>query len=222
MNIAKVGRVPRAVNARRYDATRRQAAAAHTRARILDAARRSFVADGYAATTMAAIAERAGVATDTIYATVGAKPTLFALLIETALSGEDVAIEGAERAYAVAMRKADTLPVKLTIYADAVAQIQQRLAPLFAVLRTAAQSTPELSALWQRISERRATNMRQLAADLRTTGDLRDDLGIDEIADVIWSMNGTEYYTLLVGERGWSVERYRTWLSDAWLRLLTR
>ena len=53
---------------RRYDASRRRQAAARTRTAILEAARQLFSERGYAATPMTAIADRAGVALDTVYA----------------------------------------------------------------------------------------------------------------------------------------------------------
>ena len=74
---------------RPYNVARRRAAAQRTRRAILDAATRLFIERGYAATTVADIAVAAGVALDTIYAVVGRKPTLFRLLVETAISGTD-------------------------------------------------------------------------------------------------------------------------------------
>ena len=62
--------------------------------------------------------------------------------------------------------------------------------------------------------------MRRFAADLRGTGELRADLTDDDVADIVWSMNGTEYWVLLIGERGWSRERFAAYLIDAWSRLL--
>ena len=61
--------------------------------------------------------------------------------------------------------------------------------------------------------------MRGFAADLRATGELRTDLSDDEIADIVWSMNGPEYWTLLVSDRGWSAEQFGHHLTDAWQRL---
>ena len=103
-----------------------------------------------------------------------------------------------------------------------VADIQPRLAPLLAVLRAAAPAAPELAALWREISERRAANMRRLAQELVATGELRADLSVDEVADVIWAMNAAEFSTLLVTERGWTPQRFGRWLADAWRRLLLR
>jgi hypothetical protein len=61
--------------------------------------------------------------------------------------------------------------------------------------------------------------MRAFAADRRATGELRTDLPDDDIADIVWSMNGPEYWTLLVGDQGWSPERFGHHLADAWQRL---
>jgi AcrR family transcriptional regulator len=220
MDVAKLAPVPEEVKPRRYDSSRRKLAAAQTRSSILTAARELFISHGYGTTTVAAIAERAGVAQDTVYAAVGTKPAIFRLLIESALSGRDEPVPGAQREYAVKMRAAPDVRSKLAIYAAAVTVIQGRLAPLFVALRAAASANPELAQLRHEISERRARNMRDLADDLALTGELRADLGRDEVADVIWSMNASEYYALLVLERGWTPERFQRWLLDAWIRLL--
>ncbi len=205
---------------RRYDARGRQRAAAETRLRILDAARDLFTTNGYVGTTVGAIAERAGVATDTVYAAVGTKPALFRELIELALSGTDQPVPGAERDYAQRMRDEPDAGRKLAVYAAAATAIQGRLAPLFRTLHEAAATDQQLATMWREITGRRAANMRLLAADLASTGRLRDDLTIDEVADIIWTMNGSEYYTQLVTDRGWPAERFERWLHDAWCRLL--
>ncbi len=212
----------KSVKPRPYHAPRRAEAAARTRRTIAEAADRLFAEHGYNAVTMAQIAAEAGVAADTVYAAIGPKPVLFRLLIERAISGEDDAVTPLERDYVRAMRSEPDARAKLAIYARAVRLIQARLAPLFLALQSAASSEPELAALWREISERRAANMRLLAADLATSGLLRADLSIDEAADIIWSMNAAEYYDLLVHQRGWLPERFEAWLVDAWQRLLLR
>src|SRR3981081_3235314 len=95
---------------RRYDASKRREAAARTRTAILDAAVELFPGQGYAATPMAAIAERAGVALDTVYASVGRKPQLARLLIETAISGSGQAAPAEDRAYRPADLASATAP----------------------------------------------------------------------------------------------------------------
>jgi AcrR family transcriptional regulator len=205
---------------RGYRSRRRLEQGAATRRAVLEQARRLFVERGYASTTVAEIAAAAGVAVDTVYATVGRKPVLLRELVETSISGEDVAVPAGQRDYVRAVRAAPSAEEKLAIYAEAVTAIQQRLAPIFLALRQAAASDASCAELWAEISRRRAHNMRELAGDLRRTGRLRADLSDGQVADVVWSMNSAEYWVLLVGERGWAPEQFRGWLLDAWSRVL--
>jgi AcrR family transcriptional regulator len=206
---------------RQYDSSRRKAAAAETRAAIVRAARLLFLERGYVGTTMPAIADAAGVALDTVYAAVGAKPVLFRLLIELAISGEDEPVAAEERAYVRAIQAEPDPRRKLAGYAHAVRMIQSRLSPLFVVLREAARSTPELAALWTEIAERRAGNMRRFVAEVETAaGGLRSGMTLEEAADLVWTTNGPEFYLLLVEERGWDPERFERWLAEVWVRML--
>lgn len=208
------------VKPRGYRSPRRREQAAQTRGAILDAARALLVERGYARTTMAAIAEQAGVSVETVYAAVGAKPALVRLLIETAISGIDQPVDADERDYVRAVRAEPDARAKLAVYAAAMRRIQPRMAPLFRMLQAAAPAHPELAALWREISERRAANMRLFAAELAATGQLRGDLTVEEVADIVWTMNSSEYYLLLVIERGWDLDRFERWLAEAWQRLL--
>jgi len=203
---------------RRYDATRRRQAAARTRAAILDAARQLFTERGYAATPMTAIADRAGVALDTVYASVGRKPELARLLIETAISGTDQAIPAEQRDYVRAIRAAPDADTKIAAFAAAVAAIAPRLAVVLGIIQQATPAEPDLAALWTQIAERRAANMRLFVADLATVAPLRIDP--DQAADIVWATNAAEMYQLLVGQRGWSPQRYERFLADTWRRLL--
>ena len=203
---------------RRYDATRRRQGAARTRAAILDAARELFTERGYTATPMTAIAERAGVALDTVYASVGRKPELARLLIETAISGTDQAIPAEQRDYVRAVQAAPDAETKIALYAAAVTAIGPRMAVVLAIIQQAAHTEPDLAALWDQIAERRAANMRRFVADLATVTPLRLDHG--DAADIVWATNAAELYQLLVGQRGWSPQRYERFLTDTWRRLL--
>jgi AcrR family transcriptional regulator len=207
---------------RRYDSSGRKHAAEATRSAIVRSARELFTTNGYAATTVAMIAERAGVAQDTVYAVVGTKPAIFRLLVETALSGRDDEALRDQRDYAGEMGAAANTRAKLAVYAAAVTAVQGRLAPLFLALGAAASLDEELDRLWHEINERRARNMRALADNLAASGEFRTDLTRDQIADIIWTMNSAEYYALLVIERGWTTDQFSQWLADAWPRLLLR
>jgi AcrR family transcriptional regulator len=217
MNTGIVTLMPGPVK-RRYDATRRRQAADRTRAAILDAARQLFTERGYTATSMTAIADRAGVALDTVYASAGRKPELARLLIETAISGTDQAIPAEQRDYVRAIQAAPDARAKIAVYAAAITAIAPRLVVVLGIIQQAAPDEPELAALWTQIAERRAANMRRFVADLATAAPLR--LDPDQAADVVWATNATELYQLLVGQRGWSPQRYQDFLTDTWQRLL--
>jgi AcrR family transcriptional regulator len=208
------------VSKRTYRSPRRIQQAAATRRDVLDAARSLFVADGYNATTIADIAERAQVSIDTIYATVGRKPALLRELVETAISGTGHAVAADQRDYVNRIALAGTAREKITIYAQAVTGIQQRMAPVFLALRDAATTDRDCGSMWADIASRRAANMRLFAAELRSTGELRTDLTDPQVADIVWSMNAAEYWVLLVRERSWTPRQFQEWLIDAWTRLL--
>lgn len=205
---------------RRYVAPRRREAAQVTRRAIVAAATRLFVERGYAATTMAAIAEATGVSHETVYATFGPKPALFRHLIEIALSGTEEPVPPFEREI-VSQVRAEHDPARIIeLFAHAVLLLHQRLAPLFEVLSTGAQSDAELRAFARELSERRIGHMRAFAADLAAVGGLREGISIELAGDVIWAMNSPQFYLLYVRDRGWTPEFFEEWLADAWKRLL--
>lgn len=212
--------MPANVKGRSYDSAARRSASRQRRATVLAAARALFLDRGYVRTTMAAVADRAGVAVDTVYELVGRKPDLFRLLIETAISGQEDAVPADDRAYVRQIKAEPTAAGKLSVYAAALPELHARLAPLVSVLQAAASAEPALADLWHEIAERRATNMRRLAAELDATGDLA--VPVDQAADIIWATNSPELYLLLVGQRGWSAEAYRRFLTDTWQRMLLR
>ncbi len=205
---------------RRYHSPRRAEQAAQTRHAILQAAREVIVEKGYARATIADIAARASVAADTVYAAVGRKPVILRELVETSVSGQDVAVPARERDYVARVKAAPDAATKLGSYASAVAEILPRLVPIFLALRDAAVDDPDCRALWAEISTRRARNMLELAADLRATGEVRPELTDQQVADIVWSLNAPEYVDLLIGQRGWTADQVGDFLRDAWVRLL--
>jgi AcrR family transcriptional regulator len=209
-----------AVKSRPYRSKLRSERARRTRQAVLEAARRLFVGQGYVATTIGEIATLAGVAVDTVYASVGTKPEIFRLLWETAISGTDEVVAAEDRDYVTRVHGARTARQKLTIYAGAVAAIQQRMGPLHIVLRDAAGSSPELRAIRDGISARRAVNMRALADELVAAGRTRPGLTAQQIADIIWATSSADLHHLLVHERGWTEPAYELWLRDTWMRTL--
>jgi AcrR family transcriptional regulator len=209
------------VNKRKYDASRRRAAAELTRAAVLRAARELFTARGYAGTSVAEIALAAGVSVDTLYETVGRKPQLLLAVHDMELAGADAPVEAEQRDYVQRIRAARTAAAKITAYTDALARLLPKTVPLLDSLRAAGEKDPACREVYEAVRERRAANMRLFAADLRSTGELRDDLDDDTIAGLVWSMNAPEYF-LLITSRGWTPGRYAAMVRDVWIRTLLR
>lgn len=208
------------VKPRAYDSRRRQHRSAATRRRILEAARDQFLAGGYRAATVAAIAAAAEVHVDTVYTLVGRKPALLRELIEQAISGADEPVVAEQRDYVQRIRAEPDPAAKLRMYARAVRRIQERLAPLLLALRDAASTEPEALEVWDEIGRRRADNMRLLIKDVRRAGGLRPGLSVAAAAETVWVMNSSEVYLLLTADRGWSPLRFERWLGDTWCRLI--
>jgi AcrR family transcriptional regulator len=191
-----------------------------TRRNIVAAAHQLFVERGYATTTMAAIADMAGVSHETVYATFGPKPALFRYLVETALSGTDEPVPALERDIVREVR-AEPDPARiLDLFAHTVRLLEQRVAPLFEVLSDGARSDAHLKAFADELSVRRVGHMRVFIEELAAKGGLRMDVSIELATDMIWAMNSPQFYLLYVRDRGWTPEVFEQWLADAWKRLL--
>lgn len=187
---------------------------------IADSAKRLFLERGYAATTMAAIAEAAGVSHETVYALVGPKPTVFRYLVETALSGTDEAVHPLERDYARRVMAEESPDRLIEIYAAAMRATQERLAGLFDVLMHGAKTSPELRDYHRELIDRRAYYARLIAKHLSEIGGLRADVPVGVAADVIFAFNSSEFFLLFVRDRGWTLDFFERWLADSWKRLL--
>lgn len=202
---------------RTYDSATRRAAAERTRRRVLAAAHRLFTNQGYEATSVAQIARRAKVSVDTVYAAVGRKPQLLLAVHDMTLASGPVPLPAEQRDYVQAVRSAQSAREKIQIYTSALAAVLPTTTPLMNALREAGTTDRECRALWKSISDRRAANMLLFAADLRATGDVRDELSDGQIADLVWSMNSAEYYSLLAS-RGGSAQDFSYLLSEIWTR----
>ncbi len=219
MNTDTLSRVEEPVKTRSYRSAQRRDQAAATRLSVLAAARSLLQDKGYAATSVSEVARIAGVSLDTVYASVGRKPELVLAVIDMVLGGADEPVPAEEREYVRAIQRERSAPGKIRVYAAAVAIVVPRIATLQEALRTAGETDADCAATWRGLVNRRAANMRLFAADLRLTGELRDDLTDRQVADVVWSTNAAEYWRLLE-QRGWTTAQYEALLVDMWSRLL--
>ncbi len=211
--------MPEPVKTRAYRSPVRAEQAAATRRAVLVAARELFTTTGYAATTVADVAHLAGVSVDTVYTSVGRKPELLLAVHDMALGGGDDAVPARGRDYVAAILAARGARAKLETYAAALAQRFPSVVPLAESLRVAADRDPACREVLEGLDARRAANMLELAADLRSTGELRPDLTDEQVAHLLWTTNSAAFYRLATsGGRG--PADYAAMVLDLWTRTL--
>ena len=199
---------------RNYDASRRQEVARQSRARILAAARQRFLTEGYAATTIAEVAGDADVAVQTVTKYFASKPGLVKALFEVALVGDDEGVPLAAREWITAILAEPDPRRKLRMYAETLASILPRTAPIQLLIRDAA-GDPAIAAVWQQIRTGRLFGMTDLASSLAGGGHLRADVSVEQARDVLWTFSSPELYELVVLARGWSAAQYVELLHTA-------
>jgi AcrR family transcriptional regulator len=197
---------------RRYESPRRREQAAATRREILGAAQRLFEENGYAATTMAAIADEAGVALKTVYLAFETKSGLIRALWDTLLRGEpDIAV-AQQPWYLEVLQEPD--PVRqLQLNARNSTVVKQRVANLLRVIRDGASSDPDVDALWQLINTDFYANQREIVRSLHKRKALRRGLDVTKAADILWTLIHPDVWHLLVTARGWTPAQYEKWLA---------
>ena len=127
---------------RRYHSPQRQLQAELTRRKLLDAARRLFAINGYAATALPAIAREAGVAAPTITAIFGTKAGLLTALVQLVVGGDEAPVALVERPWWQAMLAEPDARRQLTLFAANGRQIHERSADIAAIVQGAATADP--------------------------------------------------------------------------------
>jgi TetR/AcrR family transcriptional regulator of autoinduction and epiphytic fitness len=205
---------------RRYDSSRRKQQARQTRRQILDAACQLFIERGYSGATIEAIAQAAGVATETVYASFGSKRAVLSRLVEISVGGDERPIPLLERPGPQAVRREPDQPRQIQMFASQIAEIMTRVAPIFAVMNAAAKTEPEIAELLDRLLAERLGGMTYFISTLSEHGGLRDGLDASTAAETVWALTSAEVFNLLTIERSWSNEQYAVWLTDTLTRLL--
>ena len=193
-------------NPRRYDSRRRRQQADRTRHDILEAARRLLLDQGYAATTIGAIADAAGVSAETIYKSFGGKAGLVRAIWMKSLEGAGP-VPAEERSDAIRATERDTRSL-IRAWGGFVTEVASRVAPIVLLIRAAAASDARMAELVAEVDEQRLRRMEANARTLFERGDIRSDLTLDDARDILWTYTAPELYELLVIRRWWSAERF--------------
>jgi AcrR family transcriptional regulator len=197
---------------RPYDASRRRADAAARRQAVLTSARELLLQDGFAATTVAAIADRAGVSSETVYKSFGGKTGLVRALYEQAIRG--AGLVPAEQRSNRLRTHADALEV-VRGWSRLATEVAPRVAPLLLLVRDAAVVDVASRGLLVELDETRHRRMADNAEFLHSAGHLRPGVTTGMAADLMWSISAPEMFELLVLRRRWSLEQYADFVYRA-------
>lgn len=202
------------VKTRPYNSPRRREQAAATRREILEAAQRLFERQGYATTTMAAIAAEAGVALKTVYVAFETKSGVLRALWNLLLRGDEGETPVADRSWYREVVEEPDSQRQLRLNARNSRAVKTRIAGVLKVIRNAAPVDPDIEALWERIQTEFHANQRVIVERLAERKALRRGLDVDRATDILWTLNHPDVWQLLVGERGWTPEQYEEWFGD--------
>jgi AcrR family transcriptional regulator len=188
--------------------------AAETRERILDAARDLFVTNGYGATNLQEVADRAGVAIQTIYFVFGNKRKLLKELVDVTIAGDDEPIATMDRPWFREALASETADALLRAYVRGVGQVLHRVAAITDMVATAVASDAEIGQLWPDGEQPRLRVHTTVAEAMVAKPGARAGITAETAADVLFALLSPALYLLFVHERGWPPERWQQWTFD--------
>jgi AcrR family transcriptional regulator len=203
-----------AVKTRRpYDSSTRSERALAARASVVEAAGRLLLRDGYAATTVVAIAREAGVSAETVYKGFGGKAGLVRAVWQEALQGSGP-VPAEERSDRLQIEEDDPR-VLIRGWTELMTEVAPVVSPVLLLVRAAASVDGEMSALRSELDRSRLTRMTKNARVLAERGHLRDGVSRRQAGEVMWTYTSPELFEMLVLTRGWPVRRYARFVEDS-------
>ena len=178
------------------------------------AARDLFLRRGYVGATIGAIAHLAEVSPQSVYNVIGNKAAVLKAVYDITLAGDDKPIPMIERPIAKAMFEAENPQTCLLLYARMGREIAERAGPLLTVVFVqAAGRDPEVRAFVDTIEGERRRGTAGVAGHIAERFGLREGLSVDEAADILWTLTAPELLDRLTRRRGWTLDRYESWLA---------
>jgi AcrR family transcriptional regulator len=186
-----------------------------TREKVVAAARDLFVAQGYGATSLQEVADRAGVAVQTVYFVFHNKRALFKDVVDTSIAGDAEPVATMDRDWFRAACAEPTAAGQLRLHVRGVRDILGRVAPIIPLIAAAAATDPEIAAQWAADPDPRYTVQRAAAKALTSKPDARPGVDTDRAADLLFGLLSPELYLVFVRDRGWSPDAWEEWARAA-------
>jgi AcrR family transcriptional regulator len=206
---------------RGYVSTARTQKARQTRKRVVDAATRLFVEQGYATTTMRAIAAAAGVSVPTVELLFGTKAQLLHVVLDVAIAGDDEPAPVLSRAWADDAQSRNDVVEFLSAVSRVLTEAQVRSAGVMFAAYEAASADPDIQRLVADRELQRERTAGWIVDGVLTRASHATDVDRRTAVDTVWMLMDPVVFGRLTRHRGWSAERYATWFAASVNRLLT-
>ncbi|MEU8121627.1 helix-turn-helix domain-containing protein [Spirillospora sp. NPDC049024] len=182
-----------------------------TRGKVIEAARELFVAQGYGATSLQEVADRAGVAVQTVYFVFGNKRALFKDVVDTSIAGDAEPVATMEREWFRAACAEPTAAGQLRAHVHGTGEILGRVAPILPMIAAAGAADPQIAAQWPDDPDPRYTVHRAAAEALVAKPDARPGVSAEMAADLLFGLLSPQLYLLFVQDRGWTPDAWEEW-----------
>lgn len=191
------------------DGRRRRALA--TQQRVIEAAAAAFIRRGYVATTMALIAEEAGVAVQSLYLRFGSKLAILKAALDIAIVGDMEPIPLLEREWVKRLAAVDDGYEAVSLFVDEATRIFSRTHALYAVIQAA--SAGDAGILLSENRRQRREGNRAVAQILSRKAGFDPHLKVKVAADIIYGLVSEDTYGLLVVDCGWRPQDWSLWCA---------
>jgi AcrR family transcriptional regulator len=178
-----------------------------TKEQVGRAARLLFAERGYVATTIAAIAGQADIPAPTIYSAFGGKAAILQDLAHRVVTDLDV-----DRHHEDAIKHPDPA-AGLRIAAGLQRRQFELMYDVIAIYQEAARVDGQIDRAQRTILANRERAFRHHLTAIASH--LTPRITVDQAVDLYVALVLPEIYRTLVLERGWTPDRYETWLGDA-------
>jgi AcrR family transcriptional regulator len=195
---------------------------AATKRKVAEAAAELFVAGGYQATTLQAIADAAGVHVQTIYQAFGTKVAVLAEAAAVLVAGpdEDPTTPPPQRAWVTELF-AEPDPVhQLALYAKDMRAVSERYMGLLDVMRVTAAADPDVGSFLAEAERGRYAGPAHIAHTLAERGVLADGLTAQRAADIMYAVTTYDVFRSLIRDRDWSGQEAQDWVARSLATLL--
>ncbi|MCQ4212812.1 TetR/AcrR family transcriptional regulator [Streptomyces longispororuber] len=192
---------------RAYTSKLRAQKAEETRRAIIETARDLFAEHGYGRVGLATVAAEAGVALNTVYASVGGKP---ALILAMAKDSADDEQTDHTRQQILATQDG---PEILRLTAEGTRVVIERHDKTLTVLMDARNSDADVAKAADFAMSHYRGVLDSIADRLCELGEVRTELSRAQVRGVLWFYFGASAWTTSVRELGWSYEEASSWLQ---------